>query len=78
MPFLVSCRGAIKNMKYRIAYVKKSRLSLFSSKSNLLKGKKKKRHIKIVGGAHMSECVARRQGQYVKVSGIKPSLFLWY
>lgn len=74
MPFLVSCHGAIKNTKYRIAYVKKSRLSLFSSKSNLLKGKKK--DIKIVGGTHMSECLVRRQGQYVKVSGIKPSLFL--
>lgn len=47
MSFLVSCQDINKNMKYRIPYVKKSRLSLFLL-SNLLKGKKKNSHIKLL------------------------------
>lgn len=56
MSFLVSCQDINKITKYRIPYVKKSRLSLFLLR-NLLKGKKKPYE---ATGAHKSVNIWRR------------------
>ena len=65
--FAVSCYGAITNIKQCITYIKKSCISLFSSKSNLLEGKKKS-YKDIV--AHVSVFGEEEKDSHREVSGI--------